>query len=200
MIASLQGKITYKTPALRKDAYIVVTCAGVGYKVYTPASSLKNVSEGEEVTVYTYLAVSERAMDLYGFLNPANKTFFTLLLEVPGIGPKKALDILDKASMADVQQAIVDDSPEMLVKTSGLTQKTAEKIIVALKDKVESLSGRPADEKGQTLKNSDVEAFDALVGFGYSAAEAKQALQHVDSDITDTAQRIKEALKSLGKR
>ncbi len=200
MIASLQGKITYKTPVLRKDSYAVISCGGVGYKVYTPTSNLKQMEEGQEVTVYTYLAVSERAMDLYGFLNPADKMFFTLLLDVPGIGPKKATDILDKVTMSEVQQAIIDNSPAFLVQTSGLSEKTAEKIILALKDKVESLSSRPITEQGQTLKNTDVEVFDALVGFGYSSAEVKGALMHVDASVIDTGQRIKEALKLLGRR
>jgi len=69
MIASLTGKITYKSPELRKDSYFVIAAGGVGYKVYTPVSNLRKISENQEVTTYTYLAVSERAMDLYGFLD-----------------------------------------------------------------------------------------------------------------------------------
>lgn len=199
MIASLTGKVTYKSPELRKDSYFVITCGGVGYKVHVVSGSLKRIQEGSEVTVYTYMSVSERALDLYGFLDPANKTFFTLLLDVPGIGPKKALGILEKASMSDVQQAIIDDDVTVLTKMSGLAEKTAEKIMLALKDKVESLSARPTDEKGQAIKNTDIEAFDALVSFGYSAGEVKQALNQIDSSIIDIGQKIKAALKILGK-
>src|SRR3989338_5909794 len=135
MIASLTGKIIYKSPELRKDSYFVIETGGVGYKVYTPVSNLKKIKEGQDLTVYTYLSVSERAMDLYGFLDPADKTFFTLLLEVPGIGPKSAINILSKTTMNEVQQAILDDDPSVLTKMSGLGEKTAEKIISALKDK-----------------------------------------------------------------
>ncbi|MFA6410474.1 MAG: Holliday junction branch migration protein RuvA [Candidatus Buchananbacteria bacterium] len=200
MIASLNGTIIYKTSELRKDSYFVVDVSGVGYKVYSPASNLKKVTEGEKVTVYTYLAVSERALDLYGFLNPADKTFFTLLLEVPGIGPKSAIGILAKTTMAEVQQAILENNPTTLTKMSGLGQKTAEKIILALKDKVESLTVRSkvAGEKNDSSLESDI--FDALVGFGYSTAEAKNAISQLDKKTTDASQGVRQALKILGNK
>ncbi|NUM25959.1 MAG: Holliday junction branch migration protein RuvA [Candidatus Buchananbacteria bacterium] len=199
MIASLRGTVTYKSPELRKDSYFVVEAAGVGYKVYSPLSNLQRISEGAEVVVYTYLAVSENAMDLYGFLDPADKTFFTLLLEVPGIGPKSAIGILGKTTMSDVQQAIFSDDPSVLTKISGLGQKTAEKIIITLKDKVESLTSRHKDKRQTDSQAVDADVFDALVSFGYSAAEARKALTKIDPAITDTSQKIKEALKILGK-
>lgn len=200
MIASLRGKVSYKTSELRKDAYAVIDVAGVGYKVFTPTGNLKRMKETEEVTVYTYMSVSETAMDLYGFLDPADKTFFTLLLDVPGIGPKTALGILEKTSMAEVQQAILEDDPMVLVKVSGLSQKTAEKIVLSLKDKVESLTARPKSADGHQAGSPDIDVFDALVSFGYSTAEAKRAIGSIDKSITDTARRVREALKILGKK
>ena len=199
MIASLRGTITYKSPSLRKDSYFVVEAGGVGYKVYSPQSNLQKVAEGQEIIVYTYLAVSEHAMDLYGFLDPADKTFFTLLLDVPGIGPKSAIGILGKTTMSDVQQAIFDDDPAMLTKVSGLGQKTAEKIIITLKDKVESLTNKTKGKKDNDQSGVDADVFDALVSFGYTTAEARKALTQIDSEIKDTSQKIKEALKILGK-
>src|SRR3989344_9262254 len=166
MIASLSGKVTYKSPELKKDSYFVISAAGVGYKVYTPASNLKRVEEGQDLTVYTYLAVSERALDLYGFLDPADKTFFTLLLDVPGIGPKSALGILDKTTMAEVQRAILDNDPEVLTQLAGLSEKTAERIITALKSKVESLTAKPKGKQGSAEASADSEAFEALVSIG----------------------------------
>src|SRR3989344_4995663 len=200
MIASLKGIVTYKSPQLRKDSYFVIEAGGVGYKVYAPLNNLKKISEGKTVTAYTYLAVSERAMDLYGFLDPADKTFFTLLLEVPGIGPKSALSILEKTTMSEVQQAIFADNPGMLVKMSGLSQKTAEKIIMALKDKVESLSSRPKSKTTDKTRQTDLDAFEALTGFGYSSAEARKALTQVDKKITETGKIVREALRILGKK
>ena len=199
MIASLHGTITYKSPELRKDSYVVVTCAGVGYKVYTPVSNLQRVDEGATATFYTYLAVSENAMDLYGFLNPADKTFFTLLLDVPSVGPKTAISILEKASMADVQQAIFANDPLLLVKSSGLSQKMAEKIIVGLKDKVESLTVRSKGEQAVPT-TPDADVFAALTGFGYTIAEARTALAQVDPSVTESGKRLREALRILGKR
>lgn len=200
MIASLKGIITYKSPELRKDSYFVVTVSGVGYKVYTPASNLRQVAEEQEVMVYTYLAVSENALDLYGFLNPADKTFFTLLLEVPGIGPKTAITILEKTTMAEVQQAILENNPELLTKMSSLSLKTAEKIVVALKDKVESLTSRPKGKSSEAGSSADADVFDALVCFGYSNAEAKKAIMQVDKKITEPGKRLRAALKMLGSK
>lgn len=200
MIASLTGKIAYKSPELRKDSYFVITAGGVGYKVYIPISNLRQIKEGQEITVYTYLAISENAMDLYGFLNPADKTFFTLLLDVPGIGPKSAIATLEKTTMSEVQQAILENNPEMLTKVSGISQKTAEKIIVSLKDKVESLTVRSKDKKGQVQATIDTDVFDALVGFGYTAAEAKRAISQLDKKNTDASKCIREALKILGQK
>src|SRR3989344_8979874 len=160
MIASVNGKIIYKSPELRKDSYFIVECGGVGYKIYTPITNLRRVHEQDSVMVYTYLAVSENAMDLYGFLDPADKTFFTLLLDVPGIGPKSAINILAKTTMSEVQQAIFEDNPETLTKVSGLGQKTAEKIIVTLKDKVESLTVRTKGKKDSPQEAIDADVFD----------------------------------------
>ena len=200
MIATLSGKIIYKSPELRKDSYFIIDVGGVGYKVFIPSSNHKHVAEGQDVTVYTYMSVSEYSLDLYGFLDPADKTFFTLLLDVPGVGPKSALNILGKTTMAEVQQAILDENPKILTDMAGLGEKTADKIIITLKNKVESLSARPKDAKGQAVKDADAEAFDALVGFGYTAAEAKKALNQVEAKVTDVGQRIRQALKVLGKR
>lgn len=199
MIASLSGKIIYKSPELRKDAYFIVEAGGVGYKVFTPLSNHKNIEEGKDVIVYTYMSISERAMDLYGFLDPADKTFFTLLLGVPGVGPKSALGILGKTTMAEVQQAILDDNTSILTDMAGLSEKIADKILITLKSKVESLSAPAKGEKGRIIKGADVEAFEALVGFGYSAAEAKRALSQVDNKIDDVGEKIRQSLKALAK-
>lgn len=195
MIASLEGTVSYKTSELRKDCYFVIDVSGVGYKVFTPPRSLTKVNEGQKIKVFTYLAVSENATDLYGFLDPADKTFFTLLLEVQGIGPKSAIQILGKTTMADVQHAVMENNPTLLVTVSGIGQKTAEKIILSLKDKIAHMTPPGDRQKG----NFDNDAFDALISFGYTAAEAKKALDGIDPEITDTSQRLKQALKLLSK-
>lgn len=200
MIASLNGKIIYKSSELRKDSYFIIETSGIGFKVYSPANNLRQIKENEIVVVYTYLAVSESALDLYGFLNPADKTFFTLLLEVPGIGPKSAMNILDKTTMKDVQQAIMENNHEILTKVSGLGQKTAEKIILALRDKVPSLTSNKKGEKGGESGGVDLDVFEALTSFGYTNIEVKKVLSQIDSNITEVGLRVKEALKILGKK
>lgn len=200
MIASLNGTIIYKSPELRKDSYFIIEAGGVGYKVYTPISNLRRIKEEAKITVYTYLSVSEYALDLYGFLDPADKTFFTLLLDVPGIGPKSAVGILEKTTMKEVQQAILEDDSKILIAPGGLTEKTADKIIVALKDKVEKLTTRPKGKKGGEAESADADAFDALVGFGYSTAEATKALNQIDKKISDGGEKLKQALRILAKK
>ncbi len=196
MIVSLHGTISYKSSELRKDAHVVIVVSGVGYKVFVPLTTLQRLREEEEVTLHTHFAVSEHSQDLYGFLDPADKTFFSLLLDVQGVGPKSALGILNKTTMAEVQQAIFNNDPSVLTKISGLGAKTAEKIIMSLKDKVAGFvsSGTSSVSSGET------DVFDALVGFGYSAAEAKHALAAISETTTDTSEKIREALKLLGQK
>ena len=201
MIASLTGTITYKSPELRKDSYLVIQAGGVGYKVFMPVSNLRQITEGQSAVLYTYLAVSENAMDLYGFLNPADKTFFTLLLEVPGIGPKSAIGVLEKTTMQEVQQAILDNDPTVLTKMAGIGVKTADRIIVALKDKVESLTVKSSGgKKGTETVRADADAFEALVSFGYTAQEARKVLNTIDPGITDSSEILRTALKLLAKK
>src|SRR3989338_9820132 len=201
MIASLNGTITYKSPELRKDSYLVIQAGGVGYKVFMPVSNLRQITEGQSAVLYTYLAVSENAMDLYGFLNPADKTFFTLLLEVPGIGPKSAIGVLEKTTMQEVQQAILDNDPTVLTKMAGIGVKTADRIIVALKDKVESLTVKSSGgKKGTETVRADADAFEALVSFGYTAQEARKVLNTIDPGITDSSEILRTALKLLAKK
>ena len=201
MIASLTGTITYKSPELRKDSYLVIQAGGVGYKVFTPVSNLRQITEGQSAVLYTYLAVSENAMDLYGFLNPADKTFFTLLLEVPGIGPKSAIGVLEKTTRGEVQQAILDNDPTVLTRMAGIGAKTADKIIMALKDKVESLTTKSTSgKKDDQSARGDADAFEALVSFGYTAQEARKVLNTIDPAITDSSEILRTALKLLAKK
>ncbi len=102
--------------------------------------------------------------------------------------------------MREVQQAILDNDPTILTKMAGLSEKTAEKIIMALKDKVESLTARPKGQRVQAAVSADADAFDALVSFGYTAVEARKALGQVDKKIKNSSERLKQALKILAKK
>lgn len=191
MIAQLQGKITY-----HDIRYIILTTNGVGYKVFVTPDILNKLdpAEKESVTLWTYLAVRENAMDLYGFLTHAELRFFELLITISGIGPKTAIGIMSLASVHTLQTAVSTGDTTHLVKISGIGKKVAEKIVLELKDKVEAID----DHDGGNMKNES-DALEALKSLGYTHNEAREALKDVDKKITDTGAKVKAALKLLGK-
>lgn len=193
MIAYLRGQIKSKTIVPKKDSILVVEVNGVGYKVSTLDRIVNACRLGAEMELYIYTQVAETALDLYGFSNQEELDFFGLLLSISGIGPKSALDILNKAKLADLKQAAQSGNYEILSKVSGIGPKTAQKIVTGLKDKV-------ADMSAPDSKWSDEfsEALEALVGLGYSAGQVREALGQCQS--TETGNKVREALKILSGR
>ena len=187
MISRLTGKIVYATPR-----FFVIDVNGIGYKVYTTAGVLeKNLTD--MVTFWTYLAVREDALDLYGFPNKDELDFFELLITVSSIGPKTALGILNVANPATIRKAVVTEDPAYLTKTSGISKKTAEKIVLELKDKLKGM-----DTKGTVaLMESDNEIYDALIGLGYASSQAKAAIAKIKPETKSTNDRIREALRII---
>ncbi|MEA3399396.1 MAG: Holliday junction branch migration protein RuvA [Patescibacteria group bacterium] len=185
MIASINGKIKYIT-----DKYIVVDVAGVGYKIYSSADNLMSCKIDTEVFFWTYSAIRENSFDLYGFKEIEEMNFFEMLLEISGIGPKSALSILGLATIETLKKAISTEDTSYLNKVSGIGRKTAERIVVELKDKLETQS----DESSLQAESDTIEALKAL---GYSQSEARDALKKVSKEITETNKIIKEALKVL---
>jgi len=171
---------------------LVIDVSGVGYLLYTPGTF--GVTCGEEVTVHTYLAVRENALDLYGFANSRDLAMFRLLIDLPKIGPKTGLQILAQANTELIYEATLKDDATYLAKMSGIGKKTAEKIVAGLKDKLEIL-GMPTNEPAAPQPGGD--AVDALIALGYSPRDVREALADISSDLTDTNAVIKEALKSL---
>ena len=137
----------------------------------------------------------ENALDLYGFATKEEWNFFELLLTVSGIGPKSAMAILSVASPATIKQAIVTDDSSRLTKVSGIGKKTAEKIVLELKDKV----GIGSIESTRAL-SSDEGALEAMRSLGYSQSEAREALRAVPSEFQGVNDRLREALRILGSR
>lgn len=190
MIAHLNGSIIHTT-----DKFIIVEVAGVGYKVFVTTDTLGSISIGDEVSLWIYTAVRENSIDLYGFLGTNEMSFFELLLDVSGIGPKSALSILSVASTDTLKKAIATGDMSYLNKVSGIGRKTAEKIIVELRDKLHAHKGE--DSTSSTLRGeSDI--VEALKSLGYSQMEARDALKKIPTEIEGTNARIKEALKILG--
>ena len=172
--------------------WVVVDVGGVGYLVYVPG--IDSISQESEVELYTHLAVRENAMDLYGFLDPEELSMFELLLTLPKVGPKSAMQIMSQADVALLRKAALGDDASYLMKMSGIGKKTAEKIVVGLKDK---LGGDDMPLKEGERGDGDV--VDALITLGYTQKEARDAMQKLSPDLNDTNTRIKEALKLLGK-
>lgn len=193
MIAYLNGVIAHKSQFIKKDNFVIVTVSGVGYKVYVIDRLLNDLRLGQEVELYTYTQVAETVLDLYGFANLEDLEFFELLIGISGIGPRSALGILQKAKTEDIRQAVQSGNPEVLAKVSGLGPKTAEKIVVGLKDKLGSISSGTGAWDTQFG-----DALEALVGLGYSPVQARDALAQVPA--TEVGEQVKEALKVLGRK
>ncbi len=191
MIAQLTGKLVR-----HELRYVVLDVGGVGYKVFVTGDIFSKLTpqEREKVTLLTYMAVREDALDLYGFLTQTELSFFELLIGISGIGPKTALGILNVASVHTLQTAIATGDTSHLTKVSGIGKKNAEKIVLELKDKVDSVTF----EQGEDMRNeSDV--IEALKSLGYTHNESREALKKIDKSLTDTGAKVKAALKLLGK-
>jgi Holliday junction DNA helicase RuvA len=192
MISYLEGKIKNKG-----KNYLIILVNGIGYKVFVNSAVLEEVSIGEDKEIYIFQNVKEDALDLYGFKNMKELELFELLLSISGIGPKGALAVLSIASVSDIKNSISRGDSSLLVKVSGIGKKTAERVVLELRDKVGSLeSGVEGFESGAGSAGSD--EIDALMALGYSMNEAREALRKVAPEISDSGERIREALKKLG--
>ena len=189
MIGFLEGKIELGT-----DKFVIVNVNGVGYKIFISLNTFKDLPrKGEKVKLHTYLYIRENIMDLYGFLKLEELEFFELLVSISGIGPKGALAVLTVAPVDTLKKAIASEESEILTKVSGIGKKMAEKIILELKNKIQGITG----EVGKL--SIDNEAIDALVALGYKLSEAREALRKIPEDIKDIGEKVKQALKILGK-
>ena len=176
------------------DRYIILNVGGVGYKITVTGDTLHALrKEKGAVAFLTHLAVRENALDLYGFMLQAELDLFEMLISVSGIGPKSAIQIMGLAGVETLKKAISSEDTSYLIKVSGIGKKTAEKIVLELKDK---LGGEGKMESGALREESD--AVEALKSLGYSQAEAREALKKVGNVGATTSSRVKEALKILG--
>jgi Holliday junction DNA helicase RuvA len=184
MIGSIKGKII-----LRTDKYLVVETNGVGYKISVSPDTLSKTKKiGEDIFLWIHTHVLEDAIDLYGFLERNELEFFEMLINVSGIGPKSALIVLSVASIETLRKAIGTGDTAYLTKISGIGRKTAEKIVLELRDKFEN-------EKETGLKE-ELDALEALKSLGYSQSEARDALKQTNGASTNL--KVREALKILG--
>lgn len=192
MISYLRGKIINKT-----INYCLLDVAGVGYQIFVGENFLNELRVGSEAEIYTHHQVREDASDLYGFKSLVDRELFELLLTVSGVGPKSALGILSLAATDDVKETIVRGDADLLTKVSGIGKKTAERIVLELKNKVLRSVGATASLSSPSFGGDEI---NALMSLGYSINEARSALNSVDPSLTDSGQRVKEALKKMAKK
>ena len=192
MIARLEGIIVHTT-----EKFLIIDVSGVGYKLYVTGETLGVSLLGDHASFWVYTAVRENSIDLYGFKNTNEMAFFELLLDVSGIGPRSALSILAIAPIDTLKRAIATGDTGYLNKVSGIGKKTAEKIIIELRDKLQDYKS-DSDTPSSLRDESDI--IEALKSLGYSQNEARDALKEVPATTIGTNARIKEALQVLGKR
>jgi len=185
MIYALSGKIN----VIDKN-FLVVETNGLSYQVFVTDFLLEKAKIGEPIKLFTYLQLREETIELYGFASQEELNYFKLLNAVVGIGPKTAVGVLSLISIKDLQKAILNGNINILTKISGIGKKTAERIILELKGKIEKLVKWEA-------AGDDTLIFDALISMGYTPAQVRTVFKKIPNDISETKQRIKEALKIL---
>jgi Holliday junction DNA helicase RuvA len=194
MIASVQGKIIAVRPRC------VVGVGGIGLELHAPERDLDLLDEGmQEVAFHTYLYVREDRLTLYGFLRREDRELFLRLLDVSGFGPKLSLGILSAKPAAEVIAAIRGEEPGVLVSIPGLGRKTAERLVMELKDKLDDFAAAVPEPKGPASIRDEVIL--ALTALGMSRAAAERALERIDwSELADgsVAEAVREALRTTG--
>jgi len=190
MISFLQGKIISN----RNGQVTILTSGGVGYSVFATLAGLEKWTINNEEAILTYLVVRENAMELYGFIDEEERDLFLRLIQVSGVGPKTALHILSLGTTEEISSAIARGDLNYLTKISGIGRKTAERILVELKDKILSMLGGEKDrEVGGVL--GDV--VDGLIALGYQASVAREVVKKIDPQGKTTEQILKEALQNI---
>ena len=191
MIALISGKIVEKF-----QGSVVVDAGGVGYEIFVTAADFERAKPGETTKFYTYHSVRENAEELFGFVTLAAKRLFGMLITVQSVGPKAAMAILSLGDAETVRSAIASGDTAFVSRASGVGKKTAERVVVDLRDKVGAPSFAPSvdQQTGATINFAGDEALDALMALGFSLADATAALANVVRDLP-TAERVREALK-----
>lgn len=196
MIRQIRGTIADKT-----DDAVIIDVGGIGYYVRITESPTRFTPD-QTITFYTHLAVRETALDLYGFTDLDTLEIFEVLITLPKIGPKSAQQILRQADTALLRDAVRNDDASYLAKLSGIGKKSAEKIVLGLKEKLNLDTDDESFEQTTSAANTPYtrDTVDALLALGYSQAEARDTVQTIareHPEITDSAAALKRALQIL---
>lgn len=190
MISLLTGTIH----SVHATGVVILTNGGVGYDVTTTRVFASGQQVGAQVSLCTYLKVSEQAMQLFGFASEEERSFFEMLLSVSGVGPKSAMNILALGSVAEIEFAVARGDATYLSAVQGIGKKTAERMVVELKSKVR---GQGAERSAHVNSEALGEALDVLVGMGYGRDEVREILQHIEGEDTEVL--LRNALKVLSR-
>jgi len=192
MISYLKGKIKHKS-----NGFVILEVNNIGYQVFILPLLYADLNIGQEVEFYTHQYVREDSLSLYGFKNLEELELFEMLLSISGIGPRSALAVMSIATVADIKESIGRGDPALLTKVSGIGRKTAERVVLELREKIVKLAVDGDKFSPSQLGSSD--EIDALMALGYSLSQARETLNGVDAKIKDSGERIRQALKKLGK-
>jgi len=194
MIGTIRGRL-----AAKQAPHIIVDCAGVGYEIETPMSTFLELSQaGTDVFLHVHMVVREDAQILFGFATVEEKQLFRSLLKVSGVGAKMGLAILSGMTVDGFARCVQHEDAAMLVKIPGIGKKTAERLIIEMRDRIDS-AGTPVSLEGKPAGGSaDArgEAFDALNALGYKPAEVKRLLANMDTEKMSAEDIIRNALKN----
>ncbi len=191
MIATVEGRIS-----ARAHGALVVVVGGIGLRVLCPQPLVATARVGEPILLHTHLVVREGELALVGFGSEEELVLFEQLIGVSGVGPKLALALLSGMAPDALRLAIGQEQPDLLARVSGIGKKTAQKIVLELRDKV----GTPELPEGlAALTEADAAVIDALTALGYSIVEAQRAVQGLPRDVTDVEERLRRALTSFGR-
>jgi Holliday junction DNA helicase RuvA len=189
------GKLTGRLSSTATPGEVLIEVGGIGYCVRTPLLALDILKHsGSEVSLFIYTRVAEDALDLYGFPTEEELAFFKQLMSVSGIGPKTALGILNVADVASLKRAIAAGDSTALIKVFGIGKKSAERLVVELRDKVSLSSGTAGSFAAGD--GNDAEVVEALMALGYRADEARKVLKEITGESVN--ERLASALKYLG--
>ena len=181
MIYNIKGELTYTDPQ-----FVVVENSGIGFKCFTSLTTVKNLGKiGSTVNLYTYLSVKEDALDLFGFSTLEELNSFKLLITVSGVGPKAAVSVLSELSPEKLALAIASSDVKSITKANGVGRKTAERIVLELKDKTGSLSQTDFSSAASVAEDSAAgEAVAALVALGFSQSDAAVTVGQMDQSLS----------------
>ena len=193
MITHIQGKMVEKNPD-----HVVVECNGLGYQIIISLQTFSNIPDQENLKLYTYLAIREDAHILYGFYNKTEREIFKLLISVSGVGPSIAMTMLSSMDTEEIQQAIGSEDVSKIQSVKGIGLKTAQRVIVDLKDKI--LKSYEISEDLPSSNNTiKIEALSALEVLGFSRKKIEKVIQVILQNSPDISleELIKQALKNL---